>query len=353
MTPPNATAEAAPQQGLRIYYDADINRQPLLSKNIAVIGFGSQGYGQSMNLKESGANVRIALRDGSPTVQKAQQAGFETISLDNVAEWADVIMILAPDVFHGDIYRQYLEGKMRPGQSLVFSHGFSVHYGEVNAPKDVNVFLIAPKGPGHLVRSEFQRQRGVPCLIAIHQDANGEARDLALGWAACVGGGRGGVIETTFKDETETDLFGEQAVLCGGASALVKAGFETLVEAGYPPELAYFECLHELKLIVDLMYEGGLEDMRYSISDTARYGDVTRGPRVITDETKKAMKGVLDDIQSGRFAREWIAEYRAGMPNLKAKVEADRQHPIEQTGGKLRGMMSWLTQNRLVDRNAN
>ncbi|MFM7469416.1 MAG: ketol-acid reductoisomerase [Vampirovibrionales bacterium] len=341
------------QEALKVYYDAEIDRSKLLGQKIAVIGFGSQGFGQSMNLKDSGANVRIALRSNSATRQKAEQAGFEVIDMENVAEWADFIMILAPDVFHKDIYEQYLQGKMRAGQSLVFSHGFSIHYGEITPPADINVFLIAPKGPGHLVRGEFQRGRGVPALVAIHQDASGEARDLAFGYAACVGGGRGGVIETTFKNETETDLFGEQAVLCGGASALVKAGFETLVEAGYPPELAYFECLHELKLIVDLMYEGGLEDMRYSISDTARYGDVTRGPRVITDATKQAMKAVLDDIQSGRFAREWITEYRAGMPNLKAKVEADRQHPLEVTGQKLRGMMSWLQESRFVDRTSN
>jgi ketol-acid reductoisomerase len=336
-----------------MYYDKDIDRSKLLSKKIAVLGFGSQGFGQSVNLKESDANVRIALREGSATEAKAKAAGFETIALEQVAEWADLIVFLIPDVHHGPVYQQYFEGKLRPGQALVFSHGFSIHYGEVKPPSDVDVFLIAPKSPGHLVRAEFQRGRGVPALMAVHQDATGEAKDLALGFAACVGSGRAGIIETTFKDETETDLFGEQAVLCGGATSLIKAGFETLTEAGYPPELAYFECLHELKLIVDLLYEGGFEDMRYSISDTARYGDVSRGPRVVTDETKKAMKQILGEIQSGEFAREWIAEYRNGQPNLKALVEKDHNHPIEVAGRKLRQMMTWLSEGKLVNRNSN
>jgi ketol-acid reductoisomerase len=338
---------------LNIFYDKDIDRSKFLTKKVAVLGFGSQGFGQSANLKESGANVKIALRKGSATEEKVKAAGMETISLEEAAEWADMIMFLIPDVQHGPVYKQYFEGKLRPGQALVFSHGFSVHYGEVVPPKDVDVFLIAPKSPGHLVRSEFQRERGVPALFAVYQDATGEARELAQGYAACIGSGRAGVIETTFKDETETDLFGEQAVLCGGAAALVKAGFETLTEAGYPPELAYFECLHELKLIVDLMYEGGLEDMRYSISDTARYGDVSRGPRVVTEQTKAAMKEVLQEIQSGKFAREWMAEVHAGMPNLQKLVEADRQHPLEVAGRKLRSMMSWLSGHRLVDRKSN
>lgn len=340
-------------EGLKLYYDRDIDRGKLLSKKVAVLGFGSQGFGQSLNLKESGANVRIALRPGSPTEEKVRAAGLEPISLDEAASWADVLVFLIPDVQHGPVYRQYFEGKLRPGQALVFSHGFSVHYGEVVPPPDVDVFLVAPKSPGHLVRSEFQRDRGVPSLMAVYRDATGEARDLALGYAACLGSGRAGIIETTFKDETETDLFGEQAVLCGGAASLVKAGFETLVEAGYPPELAYFECLHELKLIVDLMYEGGLEDMRYSISDTARYGDVSRGPRVVGPEAKAAMKAVLSEIQDGTFAREWMAEYRDGAPRLKQLVEADRQHPLEVAGRKLRGMMSWLSGSKLVNRDKN
>ncbi len=340
-------------EDLKLYYDRDIDRGKLLSKKIAVLGFGSQGYGQSLNLKESGANVRIALRPGSPTEEKVRAAGLEPLGLEEAVAWADVLVFLIPDVQHGPVYRQYFEGKLRAGQALVFSHGFSVHYGEVVPPPDVDVFLIAPKSPGHLVRSEFQRERGVPSLMAVYQDATGEARDLALGYAACLGSGRAGIIETTFKDETETDLFGEQAVLCGGATSLVKAGFETLVEAGYPPELAYFECLHELKLIVDLMYEGGLEDMRYSISDTARYGDVTRGPRVVGPEVKAAMKTVLREIQDGTFAREWMAEYRDGAPNLKQRVEADRQHPLEVAGRKLRAMMSWLSGNKLVNREKN
>jgi ketol-acid reductoisomerase len=338
---------------LNIFYDKDIDRSKLLSKNVAVVGFGSQGYGQSLNLKESGAKVKIALRAGSPTEAKVKAAGLEAISLEQAAEWADIIMFLIPDVQHGPVYKEYFNGKLKPGQALVFSHGFSIHYGEIVPPKDVDVFLIAPKSPGHLVRSEYQRERGVPSLFAVHQDATGDAKDLALGYAACLGSGRAGVIETNFKDETETDLFGEQAVLCGGAAALVKAGFETLTEAGYPPELAYFECLHELKLIVDLMYEGGLEDMRYSISDTARYGDVSRGPRIVTADTKAAMKEVLKEIQSGEFAREWMAEYRSGQPQLKKLVEADRNHPLEVAGRKLRSMMSWLSAGRLVNRDKN
>jgi ketol-acid reductoisomerase len=338
---------------LNIFYDKDIDRSQLLSKNIAVVGFGSQGFGQSLNLKESGATVKIALRTGSATEAKVKESGLEVISLEQAAEWADIIMFLIPDVQHGPVYKQYFEGRLKPGQALVFSHGFSIHYNEIVPPKDVDVFLIAPKSPGHLVRSEYQRDRGVPSLFAVYQNATGNARELALGYAACLGSGRAGVIETSFKDETETDLFGEQAVLCGGAAALVKAGFETLTEAGYPPELAYFECLHELKLIVDLMYEGGLEDMRYSISDTARYGDVSRGPRVITADTKAAMKEILKEIQSGEFAREWMQEYRSGMPELKKRVEADRQHPLEVSGRKLRGMMSWLSGNKLVNRDKN
>jgi ketol-acid reductoisomerase len=338
---------------LNIFYDKDIDRKKLLSKKIAVLGFGSQGFGQSMDLKDSGAQIKIALRAGSATEQKVHAAGMESIALEDVADWADLIVFLIPDVSHGTVYQQYFEGRLKSHQALVFSHGFSIHYGEIKPPADVDVFLIAPKGPGHLVRSEYLRDRGVPALFAIHQNASGEAQELALGYAACLGAGRAGIIETSFKNETETDLFGEQAVLCGGATALVKAGFETLTEAGYPPELAYFECLHELKLIVDLMYEGGIDDMRYSISDTARYGDVSRGPRVIGPEVKESMRTILKEIQSGAFAREWMAEYHAGQPNMKAKVEADRQHPIEKVGRKLRGMMTWLSTGRLVDRAQN
>lgn len=347
----NATPDTS--KDLKVFYDQDIDRSKLLTKKIAVLGFGSQGFGQTLNLKESGANVRVGLRSGSKNEEKAKAAGLETLPLDQVADWADLIVFLIPDVQHGPVYREYFEGKLRTGQALVFSHGFSVHYNEVVPPNDVDVFLIAPKSPGHLVRSEFQRDRGVPSLFAVYQDASGEARELALGYAACLGSGRAGVIETSFKDETETDLFGEQAVLCGGVTSLVKAGFETLTEAGYPPELAYFECLHELKLIVDLMYEGGLEDMRYSISDTARYGDVTRGPRVVGPEVKAAMKQVLTEIQNGEFAREWLEEVRSGQPRLKQLVEADRNHPLETVGRKLRSLMSWLGNNRLVNREKN
>lgn len=338
---------------LNMHYDQDINRDKLLKKNIAVVGFGSQGFGQSANLKDSGAKVKVALRPGSQSAEKAKTAGFEVLDFDQAADWADVIVFLIPDVNHRDVYQKHFEDRLRKGQALVFSHGFSIHYGEVTPPDFVDVFLIAPKSPGHLVRAEFQRERGVPSLVAVHQDATGEALELALGYAACIGSGRAGVIETTFKDETETDLFGEQAVLCGGTTSLIKAGFETLIEAGYPPELAYFEVLHELKLIVDLLYEGGLEDMRYSISDTARYGDVTRGPQVIGPEVKANMKKVLGQIQDGSFAREWIAEYRAGQPHMKSLVETDRNHPLEQTGRGLRKMMSWLKEGRLVNRDQN
>jgi ketol-acid reductoisomerase len=347
----NATLNEA--NALTVYYDKDIDRAAILSKKVVVIGFGSQGFGQGANLKDSGATVKVALRSNSSTAQKVKEAGMDVVSMEEMVAWGDAFVFALPDVYHEDVFKQYFEGKMKAGQALIFSHGFSVHYGQVTPPADVDVFLVAPKGPGHLVRSEFQRERGVPALIAIHQDATGQAKDLALGYAACVGGGRGGVIETSFKNETETDLFGEQAVLCGGASALVKAGFETLVEAGYPPELAYFECLHELKLIVDLMYEGGLADMRYSISDTARYGDVMSGPRVVDEKVKAAMKDVLTDIQSGKFAREWTAEFRAGMPTLKQRVADDDAHELEQTGRKLRAMMPWLAEKTHVDRKKN
>lgn len=351
------TQDQTAAEGLKLFYDADLEKlnvkSKILSKKIAVVGFGSQGYGQSLNLKDSGAQVRIALRKGSASEAKAQQAGLETLDLADTAAWADLIVFLLPDVHHKPVYEEYFQGKLKAGQGLVFSHGFSVHYGEVVPPADVDVFLIAPKSPGHLVRSEFTRERGVPALMAVHQNASGEARELALGFASLIGSGRAGIIETTFKDETETDLFGEQAVLCGGVTSLVKAGFETLTEAGYPPELAYFECLHELKLIVDLMYEGGLEDMRYSISDTARYGDVSRGPRVVDEHVKTNMEKILKEIQSGEFAKAWIAEHRAGQPHLKQLVEADRHHPLEVVGRKLRQMMSWVAENRLVNRTKN
>lgn len=347
------SATLSPQKtDLNIFYDP-IDTSLIKSKNIAIIGFGSQGYGQTMTLKQSGCTVKTALRAGSETAKKAQAAGVDVINLEEVANWADVIVCLAPDVFHRDIYNQYLDGKLKEGTALVFSHGFSIHYKEIVPPSNIDVFMIAPKGPGHQIFAEYKKDRGMPCLMAIHQDFTGNAKQLALGYAACIGAGRAGIIETSFKDETETDLFGEQAVLCGGAVALVKAGFETLTEAGYPAELAYFECLHELKLIVDLMYEGGIDDMRYSISDTARYGDVSRGPRVIVPEVKAAMKQVLKEVQNGEFAREWIEEARAGMPKMKQLVEADRKHPIEQVGEKLRSMMSWLSTDKIVNRKSN
>ncbi|MBX2860343.1 MAG: ketol-acid reductoisomerase [Vampirovibrio sp.] len=351
----STAVETKPTQNtaLNIYYDKDIDRAKFLKTKVAVLGFGSQGYGQAMNLKESGADVKIALRPGSATAKKVEAAGMNTITIDEAVQWADVLVFLIPDVHHGPVFKESFEGKLKPGQTLLFSHGFSILYKEIEPPKDVNVVMVAPKSPGHLVRAEFQKNKGVPALVAVDQDATGDALEIALGYAACIGSSRAGIIETNFKDETETDLFGEQSVLCGGATALVKAGFETLTEAGYPPELAYFECLHELKLIVDLMYEGGIEDMRYSISDTARYGDVTRGPRVVTAEAKAAMKEVLGEIQSGKFAEEWITEVRAGQPNLKALVEKDQDHPLEVTGRKLRSMMSWLAADKLVERDKN
>ena len=339
---------------MKVYYDADCDINLITGKKIAVLGYGSQGHAHAQNLRDSGVkDVAIALRQGSATAKKAEGAGFKVMSNAEAAKWADILMILAPDEHQAAIYAEDIHANMKPGAALAFAHGLNVHFGLIEPRADIDVIMIAPKGPGHTVRSEYQRGGGVPCLIAIAQDATGNAHDISLAYASGVGGGRSGIIETNFREECETDLFGEQAVLCGGATALVQAGFETLVEAGYAPEMAYFECLHELKLIVDLMYEGGIANMRYSISNTAEYGDITTGPRIITDETKKEMKRVLADIQSGRFVKNFVLDNRAGQPELKAARKAAQAHPIEETGAKLRAMMPWIAANALVDKAKN
>lgn len=338
---------------LKIYHDKDINTSTILSKKIAVIGYGSQGCGQILNLKDSGATVKAGLRLDGPSAKKATAAGLEVASVEDAVAWADVIQILIPDEFQGQVYKEQIAPNLRAGQTLMFSHGFAIHYGTIVPPSDINVVMVAPKGPGHLVRAEYEKNKGVPCLIAIQQDATGDAKEIALGYASLVGGGRAGVIETTFREETETDLFGEQAVLCGGVSALIKAGFETLTEAGYSPYMAYFECLHEMKLIVDLMYEGGISEMRYSISNTAEWGDLITGPKVVTSDTKAAMKQVLTDIQDGTFAKEWIAECEAGKPNFKRMEAEGEAHQIEKVGTELRSMMSWLKDNKIIDKKKN
>jgi ketol-acid reductoisomerase len=338
---------------LKVYYDKDIDTNKILNKKVAIIGYGSQGHAQILNLKESGANVKSGLRVGSSSQKKAEQAGISVLSVEDAVKWADVIMLLIPDEVQGDVYEKSVKPYLRAGQYLGFSHGFSILYKQIVPPADVNVFMVAPKGPGHLVRSEYTKNAGVPNLIAIYQDPSGDSKDVALAYSSLIGGGRAGIIETTFKEETETDLFGEQAVLCGGAVALIRSGFETLVEAGYSPYMAYFECLHELKLIVDLLYQGGVSDMRYSISNTAQYGDITRGPRVVNAETKKEMKKILNEIQSGAFASEWIQECKNGKPNFNALTKADEDHLMEKVGSELRGMMSWLKQGKAVDRDKN
>ena len=328
-----------------IFYDADANADALKGKTIAILGFGSQGHAHARNLKESGQDVVVGLRPDSSSRAKAEAAGLEVLDVADAASRGDIVMILLPDERQAEIWESEISDGISEGNLLMFAHGFAIHFGQIEPPPGVDVGMVAPKGPGHLVRSQYEEGRGVPCLMAIHQDASGTAREKVLAYAAGIGGGRAGIIETTFKDECETDLFGEQAVLCGGASELVQAGFETLVEAGYDPRLAYFECLHELKLIVDLMYEKGLQGMRYSISNTAEYGDMTRGPRVITDETRDAMRKILADIQSGEFAKEWIAENRAGAENFnRLRSEAEGKQ-IESVGKDLRDMMPWIDQD--------
>jgi ketol-acid reductoisomerase len=339
---------------MRVYYDADADANLIKNKKVAIIGYGSQGHAHAANLRDSGVkDVRVALKTDSISVAKAKGAKFEVMTPAEAAAWADVIMILTPDELQAEIYANDIAPNVKKGASLVFAHGFNVHFGLIEPRADMDVWMVAPKGPGHTVRGEYQKGGGVPCLVAVHQDASGKALDLALSYASAVGGGRSGIIETTFREECETDLFGEQAVLCGGVSALIQAGFETLTEAGYAPEMAYFECLHEVKLIVDLIYEGGIANMRYSISNTAEYGDYVSGKRIITPETKAEMKRVLDDIQSGRFARDWMLENKAGKPSFKATRRLQSEHPIEAVGTKLRGMMPWITKNKLVDKAKN
>ena len=338
---------------MKVYYDRDANLNALRERRVAVIGYGSQGFAQSNNLKDSGCDVVVGLRPDSPTRAKAEKAGLKVLPVPQAAAEADLVMMLVPDEQAADVYARDIAESMTPGKYLAFSHGFSIHYKFIQPPEDVNVLMVAPKGPGHLVRSEYVRGAGVPCLLAVNQDPTGDARELGLAYASAIGGGRAGVIETSFREETETDLFGEQAVLCGGLTALIKAGFETLVEAGYAPEMAYFECLHEMKLIVDLIYEGGISEMRYSISNTAQYGDMTRGPRVINDETKRRMQDLLAQIQSGAFAREWMKENGRGRPRFQELETKTREHQIERVGARLRGMMPWLSEGRLVDKAKN
>ena len=339
---------------MRVYYDQDADLNLIKGKKVAIVGYGSQGHAHAQNLRDSGvADVAIALREGSATAKKAEAAGFKVMSNKDAAAWADLVMILAPDEHQAAIYADDLHANLRQGAALAFAHGLNIHFGLIEPRADLDVIMIAPKGPGHTVRSEYQKGGGVPCLIAVDQDSSGNAHDLALAYASAVGGGRSGIIETNFKEECETDLFGEQAVLCGGITHLIQAGFETLVEAGYAPEMAYFECLHETKLIVDLLYEGGIANMRYSISNTAEYGDITTGPRIITPETKAEMKRVLEDIQGGRFVKNFVLDNRAGQPELKAARKAAAAHPIEKVGAELRAMMPWIGKNALVDRERN
>ena len=338
---------------MNIYYDKDADLAIIKGKQVAVIGYGSQGHAHANNLKDSGVDVCVGLREGSSSVEKAKSAGLEVKSISEAVSSADVIMLLAPDEYQSVLYKNEIEPNIKNGATLAFAHGFNIHFKQIIPRNDLDVIMIAPKGPGHLVRATYVSGGGVPSLIAIFQDTSGHAKELSLSYASANGGGRAAIIETTFKEETETDLFGEQTVLCGGITSLIQAGFETLVEAGYAPEMAYFECLHETKLIVDLIYEGGIANMRYSISNTAEYGDFTRGPRVITEDTKRVMKEILAEIQSGEFAREFISEYKNGAPVMEEKRSASRQHGIEIIGEKLRSMMPWIGENKLVDEKKN
>lgn len=337
---------------MKIYYDEDADIGLLTGKKVAIIGFGSQGHAHALNLIDSGVEVLIGLREGA-SWEKAVRAGLKVMPVADAVKTADIVMILAPDEIIGGLYSSEIAPHLKQGGYIAFAHGFNIHFGQVIPRKEINVFMVAPKGPGHLVRSEYVKGSGVPMLIAIHQDPSNQTRNVALAYARAAGGTRAGVLETDFREETETDLFGEQSVLCGGLTALITAGYETLVEAGYSPEMAYFECLHEVKLIVDLIYEGGITNMRYSISNTARYGDLTRGSRIVTEETKKEMKKILGEIQSGQFAKEWILENKAKRPVFNALAKQGEAHPIEEVGGKLRAMMPWLKKDLLVDREKN
>ena len=339
---------------MKMFYEKDANVNLIKDKKVAIFGYGSQGHAHALNLKDSGVkNIVVALREGSSSIKKAEDQGLKVMSLSDAAAWADVVMMLTPDELQASIYKNHIEQRMRQGTSLAFAHGLNIHFNLINSRKDLDVFMVAPKGPGHLVRSEYQRGGGVPCLMAVHKDSSGKARDLAMSYACAVGGGRSGIIETTFKDECETDLFGEQTILCGGLVELIKNGFETLVEAGYPPEMAYFECLHEVKLIVDLVYEGGIANMNYSISNTAEYGEYVSGKKIVDPKTKERMKEVLKDIQSGKFAKQWMDECKGGQKNFLKMREELAKHPIEKVGKKLRDLMPWIGKNKLVDKAKN
>jgi len=338
---------------MRVYYDRDADLNLIKNKKVAVIGFGSQGHAHAQNMRDSGVKeVVIAIRPGA-SAKKAEAAGFKTMPVSEAAKWADVMMMATPDELQADIWKNELKDNMKQGSCLLFAHGFNVHFKLIEARADMDVGMVAPKGPGHTVRGEYLKGGGVPTLIAVHQDASGNAQDLALSYASAIGGGRAGIIETNFKEECETDLFGEQVVLCGGLVELIRGGFETLVEAGYAPEMAYFECLHEVKLIVDLIYEGGIANMNYSISNTAEWGEYVSGPRIITAETKAEMKRVLKDIQTGKFTSEWMQEYRAGLSRFKGIRRNNDSHQIEEVGAKLRAMMPWISKNKLVDKAKN
>ena len=334
---------------MKVYYDKDVKKNLLKRKTVCIMGYGSQGHAHANNLRDSGINVIIGVRKGG-SFEKAKRAGFKVMPPGEAVREADVVMMLLPDEYQAEIYNNEIAPNLKKGIYLGFAHGFNIHYNQIVPSPDINVFMVAPKGPGHLVRSEYTKGGGVPCLIAVHQDPSKNTKNLALSYASAIGGGRAGIIETTFREETETDLFGEQVVLCGGLTALITTAFETLVEAGYSPEMAYFECLHEMKLIVDLIYEGGISNMRYSISNTAQYGDLTRGPRIINEETKKEMRKILKEIQSGEFAREWILECRANKPVFNALTKRGEEHLIEEVGRRLRDMMPWLKKTKLVDR---
>ncbi len=338
---------------MKVYYDGDADLHIIRSRKVAIIGYGSQGHAHANNLRDSGVEVVVGLRYGSASAVKARNAGLAVASVADAVAQADVVMMLVPDELQAGLYSSEVEPNIKQGAALAFAHGFNIHFGYIKPRSDLDVFMSAPKGPGHLVRSTFTNGGGVPCLIAVSQDASGQAKQIALSYTSGIGGGRAGIIETTFRDETETDLFGEQSVLCGGTTALVQAAFETLTEAGYAPEMAYFECMHELKLIVDLMYEGGIANMRYSISNTAEYGDMTRGPRIVNEQTKAEMKKILGEIQSGQFAREWMEENAAGCPNFSALRKQAAAHPIEEVGTRLRDMMPWIKAGRIVDKSVN
>jgi len=333
---------------MKAFYDADIDLSQVKSKKVAILGYGSQGHAHALNLKESGVNVVVGLRKDSTSWAKATAAGLTVQEVPEAAAWGDIVMMLVPDELAPEVYRKDIAPGLKAGKHFTVAHGFGIHFKKIVPPKDVSVWLVAPKAPGHTVRREYARGRGVPMLLAIHQDPTGDSKKVGLAYAGAIGGGRAGILETTFKEETETDLFGEQAVLCGGLTSLIYAGYETLVDAGYAPEMAYFECVHELKLIIDLIYEGGIDNMRYSVSNTAEYGDLTRGPRVITEHSRKAMKEMLEDIRSGKFADEWMAEHAAGKPKFKMLEKKGAEHPLEEVGKRLRGLMPWMNEERMV-----